>query len=182
MNRTERPRPCHLAAAEELEIALRTVSNFMASISNADTKAGLLIPALGVGVGGIYSQAPAIRASLAGHTPLGIAGLLLLAVLLCSVLAALVFLTATLIPRTTSPAGGPNLFAFPSFPHLRRATPRRFEGTPTIDLCSQAWEQAEVLASIAATKYRRLRTAMRWSCLALLAFLGWTAIMPFLTI
>jgi hypothetical protein len=169
-----------LAAVDELEIALRTVNNFMTSISSADTKASLLIPALGVGVGGIYSQAQVIRASLIRPTSLGVVGLILVTLLLCSVLGAMVFLTATLIPRTTAPRGSSNLFAFPSFPRIRPGGGTPTDQVPAVDLCVQAWQQAEVLASIAATKYQRLRSAMFWSCVALMAFLAWTGLTPFL--
>ncbi|MFR9730271.1 Pycsar system effector family protein [Saccharopolyspora sp. MS10] len=169
---SDRPGP-GLTAEQELDVALRTASDFRGSIAGADAKAGLLIPALGVGIGGAGN---AIAAPSAGAWATAIS-LVLLGLVLTSALGALLSVIAVLTPRTPAPAGKPNLFAFPTFQPLRAAEDCR-RAQP--ELCAQAWRQAETLARIANTKYLRLRTALRCSCAALLAFLVWTALRPLL--
>ncbi|WP_243789560.1 Pycsar system effector family protein [Saccharopolyspora gloriosae] len=168
----------HLTREQELEVALRTAGDFRTSISGADTKAGLLISALGICLGGagkaMATPPPAVLDGLPKFTSLG-----LLALLLCGALGALLYLTAVLTPLTRAPSGGPNLFAFPTFPHQREA---HVHTATTAELCAQAWLQAETLAHIAGTKYRRLRNALRCFCAALLAFLLWTGLLMFLPV
>lgn len=161
-----------MSAGEELEIALRAANGFTVSISQADTKAGLLVPVLAMAFGGLYSQAAALRAVLMAGSLRSAAAAVLLVVLLVGVLVALVFLAATLTPRTPPPAGRANVFAFPAFPHVRRVR----DPAETAELRTQAWRQAETLAQIARTKFRRLRIAIRFTCIALLACVGCTAL------
>ncbi|GAA3362360.1 Pycsar system effector family protein [Saccharopolyspora gregorii] len=178
MARRTAPRPAphpepatddHLTPEQELDVALRTAGDFRTWISGADTKAGLLIPALGIGIGGAGNAMSGSHAAALQHGPLRAASLVLLGLLLCGALGALLHLAAVLTPRTGAPAGGANAFAFPSF--------RPAHGATATELCAQAWQQAEALAQIAATKYRRLRIALHCSCGALLAFLAWTALL-----
>ncbi|MCX2734013.1 DUF5706 domain-containing protein [Saccharopolyspora sp. NFXS83] len=162
----------HLTAEQELEVALRTAGDFRGSISGADTKAGLLISALGICIGGAskaISTPPALPDAASKFTSLA-----LLALSLCAALGALLYLTSALTPRTRVPSGRPNLFAFPTFQQHRAA---QLHTATTAELCAQAWQQAEALAHIAGTKYRRLRNALRCFCVALLAFLLWTGLL-----
>ncbi|GAB2686742.1 hypothetical protein GCM10027271_56890 [Saccharopolyspora gloriosae] len=165
----------HLTAEQELEVALRTAGDFRSSIAGADTKAGLLISALGICIGGAskaISAPPALSDAASKFTSLA-----LLAVSLCAALGALLYLTSALTPRTRVPSGRPNLFAFPTF---QRHSAAQLHTATTVELCAQAWQQAETLAGIAGTKYRRLRNALRCFCTALLAFLLWTGLLLFL--
>lgn len=164
----------HLTVQQELEVALRTAGDFRGSIAGADTKAGLLISALGICIGGASKAiaTPPVLPDAASE----FASPVLLALSLSAALGALLYLTSALTPRTGVPSGRPNLFAFPAFPQHRAA---RLHTATTAELCAQAWQQAEVLAHIADTKYRRLRNALRCFCAALLAFLLWTGMLLF---
>ena len=103
-------------------MALRTAGDFRTWISGADTKAGLLIPALGIGIGGA-GNAMSLEPGEPVHAgPPQIASLVLLILLLCGALGALLHVAAVLTPRTGAPAGGANPFAFPTFRPARGAS------------------------------------------------------------
>ena len=170
----------NIAAKGELEVAMGVINNFAAAISNADLKATLLLPTLCMGIASVYSQEDTIRATFTTPLPVGFVAAVLFVVLLLSILAAFGFLAATLTPRMTVPTGGLNSFAISSFtpkPWTEKTMPTR-QGMD--ELCTQAWHQADALASIATSKFRYFRSALRCSYAALVAFLGWIGIMSLL--
>lgn len=138
----------------DLDDAHRAIGYFSHWIGNADTKVGLLTAVGAVLLGGVGQQASAV----AGLTEQpGNAEVAALAVFVSSLTALLVggwHLARAVSPRTEAPEG-PNRFSFPSLSANRLASL-----SPARDVvASEAWSQAHLLATIATTKFARLRIA-----------------------
>ncbi len=147
----------HLAPLDDLNTALRTISEFNRVILAADTKAGLLLTANGFALTGLVTTA---------RTSMNIALVVMAIGLAVSLIVCMGYLAATLRPRLDG-AGAGNWFSFPTFPVevIRRPM------TPA--LADQAWSQAGALAEIARHKYHRFGVALRWTAISLIVFLAW---------
>lgn len=146
-----------LSPLDDLNTALRTISEFNRVILAADTKAGLLLTANGFALTGLVTTA---------RTSMSIVLVVMAIGLAVSLIVCMGYLAATLRPRLGG-AGAGNWFCFPTFPVEVRARPM----TPV--LADQAWWQAGALAEIAQHKYHRFGVALRWTAVSLVVFLVW---------
>lgn len=146
-----------LAPLDDLNTALRTISEFNRVILAADTKAGLLLTANGFAVTGLVTTTRSSMNIALVVTAIGLA---------VSLIVCMGYLGATLRPRLGS-AGAGNWFCFPTFPSEADVRPT----TPV--LADQAWWQASALAEIARHKYHRFGVALRWTAISLVVFLAW---------
>ncbi|MGS2805888.1 hypothetical protein [Nocardia sp. MW-W600-9] len=152
---TKRLRP-----VDDLNTALRTISEFNRIIAAADTKSGLLLTADGFALTGLIAAGRTQMNAALGGTAI---------VLAVGLIVCMGYLAATLSPSIRSTGAG-NWFSFPSFP---LAADERPTGPVLAD---HAWQQVSVLAAIAQRKYRRLRVALRWSAISLVLFFVWFAV------
>lgn len=160
------PSPVRLDPSDELAVALHTIDDFGRSIQSADTKAGALAAVLGLIVGGLVNDlAGADVRLLTRQGVLGAPGPAF-AVFLVSLVVAGVALAMTQIPRLTT-GEHPCRLAFPSVAR---------DGVRGVDLTGEAWQQVEVLAGIAMTKFRHLRLGLLSTCACVVSFLTWLTI------
>ncbi|MFE7719704.1 Pycsar system effector family protein [Nocardia rhizosphaerihabitans] len=148
-----------LRPVDDLNTALRTISEFNRIITAADTKSGLLLTADGFALTGLIA---------AGRTPMNAALAGVAIALAVSLIVCMGYLAATMSPRLRD-AGAGNWFCFPTFPTDTDERP-----TAPV-LADHAWRQVGVLAEIAQRKYRRLGVALRWSAISLVLFFAWFA-------
>ncbi|MFE6923770.1 hypothetical protein ACFVAV_22285 [Nocardia sp. NPDC057663] len=146
-----------LSPLDDLNTALRTISEFNRVILAADTKAGLLLTANGFALTGLVTTARTSMNTVLVVMAIGLA---------VSLIVCMGYLAATLRPRLGGSGTG-NWFCFPSFPVEADDRPR----TPV--LADQAWWQAGALAEIAQHKYHRFAVALRWTAISLVLFLAW---------
>ncbi|RDI53955.1 hypothetical protein [Nocardia mexicana] len=146
-----------LGPADDLDSALRTISEFSRVIVAADTKLGLLLTANGFALMGLVT---------AGRRPMNVVMSSMATVLEMLLIVCMGYLAVTLRPSLRG-AGAGNWFCFPTFPAELSARP----AVPV--LADHAWRQAAVLAEIAQHKYRRFGLALRWSAITLVVFLVW---------
>ncbi|MFE3053934.1 hypothetical protein [Nocardia sp. NPDC059239] len=151
-NRTTRLEPVN-----DLDAALRTISEFNRILIAADTKVGLLLTANGFALMGLVSSHP---------KPVNLAIYMTATALELSLIVCMGYLAATLRPNLRSSGAG-NWFGFPTFPAEAGKRPAAPE------LADYAWRQAAALAEIAQRKYRRFGVALRWSVISLIIFLIW---------
>ncbi|WP_280396124.1 hypothetical protein [Nocardia brasiliensis] len=146
-----------LLPADDLDTALRTISEFNRVVSAADTKIGLLLTANGFALMGLVTAS-----RMPMNWAIGASGMVLeLVVLVC-----MGYLATALRPDLRG-AGAGNWFCFPTFP-------TEVAERPTLPmLADHGWQQAAALAEIARHKYQRFAVALRWSALTLVVFLMW---------
>ncbi|MFC9997135.1 hypothetical protein [Nocardia sp. NPDC127526] len=149
-----------LEPTDDLDAALRTISEFNRIIGAADTKIGFLLTANGFGLMGLVT---------AGRTPTHLAITIMGIALEVTIFSCMCYLAMALRPNLYS-AGAGNWFCFPTFPIEVSQRP-----TPAV-LADYAWQQTAALAAITQRKYRRFEVALRWSAFSLVIFLIWFAI------
>lgn len=146
-----------LGRVDDLNTALRTVSEFNRIILAADTKAGLLLTANGFALTGLVTV---------GRTAVSTASGAVAIALSTSLIVCMGYLAATLRPDLRG-AGAGNWFCFLTFPEESSKRP------PAPALADHAWRQAGALAEIAKRKYRRFTVALRWSAVSVVMFVVW---------
>lgn len=141
-------------------------------IRAADTKAGLLLAALTVLLGGISSSARNLRGLWSAHRN-HTAALTVLAISVVLLAIAYALLIALLLPHRSSPTA--TRYAWP---WVHKTALRKLESLPLESRRKEAWVQAKQLASIASRKLG-LFTAAVWASTASTAcFLGWSVLRP----
>jgi hypothetical protein len=161
-----------LSAEEDLDLSLRVVGELQRAIGAADTKAGLLLAAVGFALTGL------VTASRGGNPATGLRPIDLAAlVVLVPLVTCLGYLTSTI--RPTLSGGTPSWFSFPAFP----VSPgHRVPDRPNAAvLAEQAWLQAATLEKIAQRKHHAVRQAIRWGTGSLLTFIAWFSVATLLT-
>jgi hypothetical protein len=153
-----------LPAEGDLDLSLRMISELNRTIAAADTKAGLLLTAIGFALTGLVA---AVRGGgfAAGGWPLDLMVVLVVVPLVVCV----GYLTATVRP-VLSAGGAPSWFSFPMFPALPGSRPPERPGAAV--LAEQAWRQVATLAMIARRKHRAFALALHWGTGGLVTFLG----------
>ncbi|WP_336081111.1 hypothetical protein [Nocardia sp. SSK8] len=146
-----------LGRVDDLNTALRTISEFNRVILAADTKAGLLLTANGFALTGLVTV---------GRSNMSVASGAVAIVLSTSLIVCMGYLGVTLRPDLRG-AGAGNWFCFLTFPGESSRRP------PAPALADHAWRQAGALAEIARRKYRRFAVALRWSAVSVVVFVVW---------
>jgi hypothetical protein len=156
--------PLALRSDEDLDLSLRMITELNRTIVAADTKAGLLLTAVGFALSGLFT---AVRlGGGAGWQPINLVALLVV----IPVGACVGYLSATVRPTLAGSAAS-SWFSFPAFPALPGG---RLPARPDAAvLAEQAWRQAAMLAMIARRKHRAFTLALRWGTGSVLAFLAW---------
>jgi hypothetical protein len=162
------PAPSNEPDTTDVEFLLGQTAEW---IRAADTKAGLLLAALTVLLGGISSSARDLKTLWSGHHVDRLDALIVLAASVALLAVAYALLIAVLLPRRSSPAD--SRYAWPwvnsaSLLDLERLTPdsRRTE----------AWRQAKQLAAIAARKHCLFTAAVWFSSGSVACFLAWSVL------
>ncbi|WP_278263548.1 hypothetical protein [Nocardia sp. AG03] len=146
-----------LGRVDDLNTALRTISEFNRVILAADTKAGLLLTANGFALTGLVTVGRTGMSATSGAVAI---------VLSTSLIVCMGYLGVTLRPDLRG-AGAGNWFCFLTFPEEGSNRP------PAPALADHAWRQAGALAEIARRKYRRFAVALRWSAVSVVVFVVW---------
>lgn len=156
--------PLALRSDEDLDLSLRMITELNRMIVAADTKAGLLLTAVGFALSGLFT---AVRIG-GSRQPIDLVALLVV----IPVGACVGYLSATVRP-TLGGGAASNWFSFPAFPALPGGQLPARPGAA--ELAEQAWRQAAMLAMIARRKHRAFTLALRWGTGSVLAFLAWFA-------
>jgi hypothetical protein len=141
--------------AVEARFAITEIGNWVRA---ADAKTTVLTAAIGIVLAAVSTSADAITRGL-HHSGTARYWLLApaLAILLVASLAGAWSVYQVLTPRTTVGVGM-NHFAWPAV----AGQPQPPIPRPNDDLQAEAWEQAHLLAHIAAKKYHAFQVALRW--------------------
>lgn len=154
--------------ADDLDDAHHAIDYAGDWIRNADTKAGLLTASVAVVIAAGTAQVSASSEMLRPSDGREWLVLAILGFAVTALAVAIVALAVVITPRTP-PAQAPSRFSFPTLAsHAWRHTP-----ATRAQAAEEAWEQANVLASIAQDKFRALRVASLATFTGLVLYACW---------
>jgi hypothetical protein len=154
--------------------ALAALTGVGSYVNNADTKIGVLVGALVLLTAAVVHHRPRVAALIhAGPGARGGTALVLFWICCATLVVAGWHLFWAVRPRLTN--GEPSRFAFP---HLATADLGRLTAHDPVAIRGEAWIQAQTLSKIVLDKYRGFRSALTFSTIAFVAYLGWQLVVP----